>query len=70
MANNADRSEGLKKIALSEQMSEESGNEIMAALQTGLPQLIERLSTVLPEEGPMLLTILGSMMNPGTPSQQ
>ena len=62
--------EGLKKIALSEQMSEESGNEIMAALQTGLPQLIERLSTVLPEEGPMLLTILGSMMNPGTPTQQ
>lgn len=62
--------EGLKKIALSEEMSEESGNEIMAALQTALPQLLERLVTVLPEEGPMLLTILGSMMNPGTPTQQ
>ncbi|NLD02711.1 MAG: hypothetical protein GX674_05330, partial [Clostridiales bacterium] len=53
--------EGLKKIALSEEMSEESGNEIMAALQTALPQLLERLVTVLPEEGPMMLTILGSM---------
>ena len=62
--------EGLKKIALSEEMSEESGNEIMAALQTALPQLLERLVTVLPEEGPMMLTILGSMMNPGTPTQQ
>ena len=62
--------EGLKKIALSEEMSEESGNEIMTALQTALPQLLERLVTVLPEEGPMMLTILGSMMNPGTPTQQ
>ena len=62
--------EGLKKIALSEEMSEESGNEIMAALQAALPQLLERLVTVLPEEGPMLLTILGSMMNPGTSTQQ
>ncbi|NCB35916.1 MAG: hypothetical protein EOM58_07705 [Clostridia bacterium] len=62
--------EGLKKIALSDEMSEESGNEIMAALQAALPQLLERLVTVLPEEGPMMLTILGSMMNPGTPTQQ
>ena len=62
--------EGLKKIALSEEMSEESGNEIMAALQAALPQILERLVTVLPEEGPMMLTILGSMMNPGTPTQQ
>ena len=62
--------EGLKKIVLSEEMSEESGNEIMAALQTALPQLLERLVTVLPEEGPMMLTILGSMMNPGIPTQQ
>ena len=62
--------EGLKKIALSEEMSEESGNEIMAALQTALPQILERLVTVLPEEGPMMLTILESMMNPGTPTQQ
>ena len=62
--------EGLKKIALSEEMSEESGNEIMAALQAALPQLLERLVTVLPEEGPMMLTILGSMMNPGVPTEQ
>ncbi len=62
--------EGLKKIALSEEMSEESGNEIMTALQAALPQLLERLVTVLPEEGPMMLTILGSMMNPGIPTQQ
>ena len=62
--------EGLKKIALSEEMSEESGNEIMAALQAALPQILERLVTVLPEEGPMMLTILGSMMNPGVPTEQ
>ena len=62
--------EGLKKIALFEEMSEESGNDIMSALQTALPQLFERIVTVLPEEGPMMLTILESLMNPGTPSQQ
>ena len=62
--------EGLKKIALSEEMPAEAENDIMSALQAALPQMMERLKTVLPEEGPMLVTILESSMTPGIPSQQ
>lgn len=61
--------DGLKKIQVSEELSEEAMNEVQTALMSAFPDLLERLKTVLPEEGSMLIAIIESMTNPGLPDQ-
>lgn len=61
--------EGLKKIRVDQDLSEEAMNDVQQALMTSLPDLLERLKTVLPEEGPLLITIMESMMATGIPDQ-
>lgn len=62
--------DSLKKVQLSENMSEEDQNNLLESLTVSLPELIEKLKVVLPEEGQMLAVILEGFMNPGVPYQQ
>lgn len=61
--------EGLKQVQLSENMSEEENQLLMeAANQTGA-ELTEKLNTALPEEAPVLMSLIESMSQPGEPQQ-
>lgn len=61
--------EGLRQVNLSENMSEEESQILMeAANQTGAT-LMEKLNTALPEEAPVLMSLIESMSQPGEPQQ-
>lgn len=51
-----------------ENLSEEDNAAMGEALQKGLPLLMERLQTVLPEEGPVLVQLIQQMMAPPAPA--
>lgn len=51
-----------------EDLPEEDEQALNKALEQALPGLMERLQTVLPEEGPALLTIMQQMNQPAAPA--
>ena len=57
----------LKAITIQEEMSAEDTEVLQGAVMSqGLPMLIENLKTALPEEGPLLATMLQTLLSQGT----
>lgn len=57
--------DGLQKITMNENMTEEDTAAVQAALNEALPELVQKLQKALPEEGPLLMSLIQSLSAPG-----